>query len=115
MLGLDYVRRLCRNASDLSNLLRSLEGALQDKLIGQLGWEFTLGLVHDGRDLAALLRALPAEASERLLKHYTQAQLAEVIGNAHDWAFLYQRLEEAEAGYITGLLDLDQPGRKSHA
>ena len=115
LIGLEYVCALCRNANDLSALLHSVDNALQDKLVEHLGWEFTLGLVHDGRDLAALLRALPAAISERLLKHYTRAKLAEVIGNAHDWAYLYERIEPAEADYITKKLDLDQPGGKSNA
>jgi hypothetical protein len=115
LLGLDYVQNLCRDAVDLSAILRSLDPVLQSKLIDQLGWEFCLGLVRDGRDLAYLLRALPAEVSERLLKHYDRATLAKLIGNANDWTYLYQRLEPAEADFITHLLGLKQPRRKSHA
>jgi hypothetical protein len=115
LLGLEYIRDLCRDAADLSAILRSLDPKLQSSLIDQLGWEFCLGLVRDGRDLAYLLRALPAEVSERLLKHYDQARLAGLIGNSRDWTYLYQRLEPAEADFITNQLGLKQPGRKSHA
>jgi hypothetical protein len=115
LLGLEYVRSLCRDASDLSAILHNLDNLLQDQLIGQLGWEFVLGLVHDGRDLAALLRALPAASSERLLQHYTRPQLEALIGNAHDWTYLYQRLEPEEADFITTLLGIKTTWRTPHA
>ena len=115
LIGLDYVRNLCRNAGDLSDILRSLDVGLQDKLLEQLGWEFATRLACDGRDLASLLRALPVASSERLLQHFTSAQLRKLIGNAHDWAYLYQRLEPAEAEFITQQLGLHQPARKFHA
>ena len=115
LLGLDYVRNLCREAAGLSAILHSLDADLQNSLVDQLGWEFCLGLVRDGHDLAYLLRALPAAVSERLLKHYTRAQLARLIGNSRDWTYLYQRLEPAEADFITQLLGLEHNRRNSHA
>ncbi len=115
LYGLDFIQRLCRDAAGLSDLLRSLDHDLQEDLIEQLGWEFCLGLVHDAQDLTSLLRALPAASSERLLKHYTPSQLRELIGNAHDWANLYHRLEPAEADYISNRLGLALPERTSHA
>ena len=115
LLGLDYIRALSREASDLSAILRSLDPGLQAKLVDQLGWEFCLGLVRDGRDLAYLLRALPASVSKRLLKHYDRAQLTRLIGNSHDWTYLFQRLEPAEAAFITHLLGLKPTRRNSHA
>jgi hypothetical protein len=116
LFGTDHIRRLCQDASDLGDLLYSLDHALQEKLAEQLGWEFCLGLVHSGRGLACLLRALPAASSERLLQHYTARQLRKIIGNAHEWADLYRRLEPAEADYIAKTLDLDLPERtSSHA
>ena len=115
LLGLGYVRNLSRDALDLSAILRSLDAGLQARLVDQLGWEFCLGLVRDGRDLAFLLRALPAATSQRLLKHYDRARLAALIGNAHDWTYLYQRLEPEEAGFITHILGMEPTRRKSHA
>jgi hypothetical protein len=115
LLGPDYVQNLCRDAGDLSAILRSLDPVLQSNLIDQLGWEFCLGLVRDGRDLAFLFRALPVEVSERLLKHYDRATLVSLIGNSRDWTYLYQRLEPAEADFITHQLGLKQPRRNSHA
>jgi hypothetical protein len=115
LFGLDSIRRLCGNAAGLSDLLRSLDHGLQERLIEQLGWEFCLGLVCDSQDLTYLLRALPAASSERLLKHYTPSQLRDIIGNAHNWISLYHRLEPAEADYISNLLGLTGPERISHA
>ena len=115
LLGLDYVRHLCRTGADLGAILRSLDPGLQARLVDQLGWEFVLGLVRDGRDLAALLRALPASVSDRLLVHFPRPQLEEIIGNARDWTYLYQRLEPEEARTITKLLALPHHGGKSHA
>jgi hypothetical protein len=106
LIGIDYVRRLCRHAEGLSAVLHSLDSTLQDDLLEQLGWEHTASLVRDGRDLACLLRSLPPTSSESLLRHYTPSQLKQIIGNAHDWDYLYQRLEPAEAAHITQLLDL---------
>jgi hypothetical protein len=115
LLGLEYVQNLCREAAELSMILRSLDTGLQSWLIDQLGWEFCLGLIRDGRDLAYLLRALPSAISERLLKHYEPAQLASLIGNSRDWKYLYQRLEPAEADFITHILGLKNTRRNSHA
>jgi len=115
LIGLDHIRDLTRNAADLSAILHSLDPGLQAKLVDQLGWEFCLDLVRDGRDLAYLLRALPASISERLLKHFDRATLARLIGNSRDWEYLYQRLEPAEADFITHLLGLEQNRRNSHA
>jgi len=114
-LGLDYVRRLCRTAADLGGVLHSLDNSLQEKLVDQLGWEFVLGLVQDGRGLAALLRALPAAVSDRLLGHFSPEQLQAIIGNARDWAYLYQRLEPDEAATLTQILALNPHGGKAHA
>jgi hypothetical protein len=61
------------------------------------------------------LRALPSAISERLLKHYEPAQLASLIGNSRDWKYLYQRLEPAEADFITHILGLKNTRRNSHA
>jgi hypothetical protein len=99
----------------LSAILRSLDAGLQSWLIDQLGWEFCLGLIRDGRDMADLLRALPSAISERLLKHFDPAQLARLIGNSRDWMYLYQHLEPAEADFITHLLGLKTNRRNSHA
>ncbi len=115
LFGLEHIRRLCQNASDLGSLLTSLDHPLQEKLLEGLGWEFCLGLVYSGRDLSCLLRALPAASSERLLLHYSPAQLRRIIGNAHEWADLYRRLEPAEADYICQKLDLPLTDRTSHA
>ena len=115
LLGLDHVRNLSRDAADLSAILHSLDAVHQARLVDQLGWKFCLGLVRDGRDLAYLLRALPSTVSERLLKHYNPVQLAKLIGNSRDWVYLYQRLEPAEADFITNLLGLENNRRNSHA
>jgi len=104
LLGEATVRRLCRHACDLSAILKNIDFALQASLLEQLGWDFITGLVKDGYDLAALLRALPPEHSARLLHHYSAGQLVELIGNADEWTYLYQRLEPAEAELMLALL-----------
>jgi hypothetical protein len=115
LLGLDYICNLSRNASGLSAILRSLNADLQARLVDQLGWEFCLGLVRDAHDLAYLMRALPAAISVRLLKHFSQEQLSRLVGNSHDWMYLYQRLEPAEAGFISHILGLENNRENSHA
>ena len=115
LLGLDYVRNLSRNATGLSAILHSLDASLQARLVDQLGWEFCLSLVRDGRDLAYLLRALPSSVSEHLLKHYSPLQLARLIGNSRDWMYLFQRLEPAEADFISHYLGLEYNRRNTHA
>jgi hypothetical protein len=107
LLGDDYVRGLCRHASDLSAILRHIDFSLQARLLDQLGWPFVVGLVKDGYDLASLLRALPPATSEGLLHHFSGPQLKELIGNATEWTYLYQRLEPAEADLL--LSTLNQP------
>jgi len=104
LLGLEYVRRMCRQPLDLSAILRSLDHNLQETLLEHLGWEFVAGLVDDGPGLASLLRALPPTSSQRLLAHYNTAQLKTLIGNAEDWVYLYQRLEPDEAEFLVNLL-----------
>jgi hypothetical protein len=108
LLGLDYVRRLCRQAHDLSAILRSLDHRLQIKLLDHLGWDFVAGLVTDGPGLASLLRSLPAESSARLLTHFDAGQLKTLIGNAEDWTYLYQRLEPSEAELLINALSGDR-------
>lgn len=115
LLGLNYIRDLIKNAYDLSAILHGLDEVRQAWLVEQLGWEFCLGLVRDGRDLASLLRALPASISKRLLNHYDRTELIRLIGNARDWIYLYQRLEPAEADFISNLLGLKNNRRNSHA
>jgi hypothetical protein len=104
LLGLEYVRGLCRQPYDLSAILRSLDHDLQEKLLEHLGWVFVAGLVDDGPGLASLLRALPPASSRRLLAHFNPAQLKTLIGNAEDWGYLYQRLEPDEAEFLVDLL-----------
>ena len=109
LLGDGYLRRLCRHAGDLSAILKNIDFALQAVLLEQLGWPFVVNLVKDGYDLACLLRALPPQQTRRLLHHYSATQLVELIGNADEWTYLYQRLEPAEAEMIRSLFNLDQP------
>ncbi len=104
LLGLAYVRGLCRQAADLAAILRGLSPALQESLVENLGWSFVASLVVDGPGLALLLRALPAESSQRLLGHFQAKELKSLIGNAHDWQYVYQRLETAEAAFLVNLL-----------
>jgi hypothetical protein len=106
LLGGDTMRRLCRNAADLSAVLHALDFDLQIRFLGHLGWPYVLNLVDDGRDLAHLLRALPPVNSEQLLRHFSGKRLKELIGHTGEWAYLYQRLEPAEAALILGMLDL---------
>ena len=107
LLGDDYVRGLCRHATDLSAILHNLDFSLQARLLDRLGWPFVVGLVKDGYDLAYLLRALPPATSAGLLHHFSGPQLKELIGNATEWTYLYQRLEPAEAELL--LSALNQP------
>jgi hypothetical protein len=104
LLGLEYVRSMCRQPFDLSAILRSLDHDLQEKLLEHLGWEFVAGLVDDGPGLASLLRSLPPDSSQRLLTHFNATQLKTLIGNAEDWIYLYQRLEPEEADFLVNLL-----------
>ena len=105
-LGDATVRRLCRHAYDLGAILKNIDFALQASLLEQLGWDFVTALVKDGYDLAGLLRALPPEHSAKLLHHFSAAQLVELIGNADEWTYLFQRLEPAEADMMLELFKL---------
>ncbi len=104
LLGLDYVRRLCRQANDLSAILHGLDHGLQERLLEYLGWAYVETLVTDGPGLASLLRSLPFASSRRLLAHFDAAQLKALIGNAEDWAYLYQRLDPTEADLVVKTL-----------
>jgi hypothetical protein len=106
LLGDDTLRRLSCHASDLSAILHNLDYSLQARLLALLGWPYILDLVRDGRDLACLLRALPPAHSQQLLRHFSGEQLKALIGNAHEWVYLYQRLEPAEAAVISSLLNI---------
>ena len=106
LLGEATVRQLCRHACDLSAILKNIDFGLQATLLEQLGWDFVTGLVKDGYDLAGLLRALPPEHSARLLHAFSAAQLVELIGNADEWTYLFQRLESAEAELMLDLFNL---------
>jgi hypothetical protein len=113
LLGWERIRDLCREAADLGAIIRCLSPGLQTRLVEYLGWDFCLGLIRDGRDLAILLRALPASTSTRLLDYYDRPQLVKLIGNPVDWTYLYQRLEPAEAEFITQRLGMQFPPRKN--
>jgi hypothetical protein len=115
LLGLDYIRNLSGKQLDLSAILHSLDAGLQAWLVDQLGWEFCLGLVRDGRDLAYLLRALPAAVSERLLKHYEPEKLARLIGNSHDWSISISVWSRPKLTLSRNYLGWNNNRRISHA
>ena len=66
-----------------------------------------MSLVHDRRDLAHLLRALPAELSNRLLNHFEQDQLWDIVQDKRGWQYLYNDLGAVEAEYLGKLLEVD--------
>jgi hypothetical protein len=107
LLGADSVNRLFQNGYELSLVLHSLDHARQQDLIDWLGWDHVVFLVHDRRDLAHLLRALPADLSNRLLTHFTEAQLWSIIQDEHGRRYLYNYLETAEVDYLSKVLEVN--------
>jgi hypothetical protein len=107
LLGAEFVKHLFQNGYEFSLVLHSLDHARQQDLIDWLGWDRVVFLVHDRRDLAHLLRALPADLSNRLLTHFTKAQLWAIIQDERGWRYLYNYLEIAEADYLGKVLEVN--------
>ncbi len=100
LLPLQLLKRIARNAVDLSLVLQSMTAASQDALIDRIGSDAVVNSVRDGADLAYLLRALPDHRAMRLLNNYSRERLLAIIADREDWNYLCRRLRQAEADHL---------------
>ncbi len=107
LLGTPYLKRLIRTGTDLSVVLEALDARGQRDLLERLGWECTGGLVRSGVELAKVMRVLPAELSGCLIAEMSRDDLVAIIGNPHDWQYLWERLEPEECRMIAEKLGVD--------
>lgn len=107
LLGPERVRHLIRHGEDLSFVLNALAEPSKLTLIEIIGPADAAKLVLNGRDLALLLRAMPRAAVAPLLGCFTREKLIDVIGRKADWAYLFERIEPAEATQLIEKLGAD--------
>jgi hypothetical protein len=100
LVGTAYLKQIIRRASDLCVVLDALDAEGKKNLLDRISWTKVGLLVSDGIDLAQMMRALPHELSHKLLVTMTREQLIAIIGNPHDWEYLWNRLEPKECQLI---------------
>ena len=107
LFGSDRLKQIIRSGADLSLVLNMLDAASgQRVLMDLLGWDHVVELIRNGNELAQTLRATPSQIGTHLIATMSQEQLIHIIGNEQDWAYLWERLEPAEARAIAKKLNI---------
>lgn len=105
LVGADFLKRHLRHGEDLALVFNSLSDAAQTQLIESIGFPFVVALIRTARDLALLLHAAPPDIARALIRHFSRAQLIEIIGDRASWRYLHARIRPDEAAELLQRLD----------
>lgn len=89
----------------MSLVLNALDPVSQRKLIGDLGADFMIRLVHQTEDFVYLMRALPFETSKHLVDSMSSEKIRDIIRSAADLVYINRYLDYQEQEYLKHKLE----------
>lgn len=104
-LTITTIKKIVKGGREMSLVLNALDPVSQRKLIGDLGADFMIRLVHQTEDFVYLMRALPFETSKHLVDSMSSEKIRDIIRSAADLVYINRYLDYQEQEYLKHKLE----------